>query len=573
MDTPHSPHLSVNPTTPPPLSLSAMESLKSATPTIPFKSKKPVHKSTEKSDQTPTKSKPSSDLDFPASKTPEKSDPPRLQMRNQNAALPIGEIRRAALELRKSKLSQSDMETVMGESDLSLDSGIGRLEHENCPSFMPKDSIKLPEKYEMLCEFFNAMVSSIQLLRLKRSSSTFMNISPKVESLTDRRFTVEHLAQLKHILSEAILIKRIHVKDEETSCMKEELHITLDADTLRTNENEKDVSGPSLLKKVFRSRIMEYCETHSVGDEIPEGTMPRLFYLPKQAPDTTISVHNGLSTASHNPSSFRKCLSRRISSTGELCSTNILGRPASCIGEGNTTSIGNPASCPEEPKSLEESTTELPPLHVLATARKEMDYLEVSLSGKGADSTCGTPAKLVSTPARFMATTPSLKPDRCCYMSPDDDSCAPPNKLLQRSNWIKSLKFGPPGDDDILDVKTDQFQGSVTGDGMDFLPKSLLQSVREEEQKIVEEQDPAISQAKRRHQLMDGLPQLFDMIHLLFRSINRTVMTKEEFMYKIIVGHQEIVDRGEALYPSHVTNHGYEYGSIVLEQKNCILCS
>ncbi|GAB2267603.1 hypothetical protein Dimus_002585 [Dionaea muscipula] len=40
-------------------------------------------------------------------------------------------------------------------------------------------------RYEILCEFFNAMVSSIQLLRLKRPSSTFMNKSPKIESLTD----------------------------------------------------------------------------------------------------------------------------------------------------------------------------------------------------------------------------------------------------------------------------------------------------------------------------------------------------------------------------------------------------
>ncbi|GAB2302395.1 hypothetical protein Dimus_036408 [Dionaea muscipula] len=41
-------------------------------------------------------------------------------------------------------------------------------------------------RYEILCEFFNAMVISIQLLRLKRPSSTFMNKSPKIESLTDR---------------------------------------------------------------------------------------------------------------------------------------------------------------------------------------------------------------------------------------------------------------------------------------------------------------------------------------------------------------------------------------------------
>ncbi|GAB4830514.1 hypothetical protein Ancab_020225 [Ancistrocladus abbreviatus] len=60
-----------------------------------------------------------------------------------------------------------------------------------------------------------------------------------------------------------------------------------------------------------------------------------------------------------------------------------------------------------------------------------------------------------------------------------------------------------------------------------------------------EEQDPAISRAKRRYMLMASLPKLFDMIHVLFQSINRTAVTKEELIYKIIAGHLDIVDRGK----------------------------
>jgi chromatin licensing and DNA replication factor 1 len=38
----------------------------------------------------------------------------------------------------------------------------------------------------MLGEFFDNLDSSIRLLRMKGSMFTFSNISPKIESLTDR---------------------------------------------------------------------------------------------------------------------------------------------------------------------------------------------------------------------------------------------------------------------------------------------------------------------------------------------------------------------------------------------------
>ena len=63
----------------------------------------------------------------------------------------------------------------------------------------------------------------------------------------------------------------------------------------------------------------------------------------------------------------------------------------------------------------------------------------------------------------------------------------------------------------------------------------------------MEERDPAISQAKRRQRLIACLPKLFNMMHYLFQSIKRSVITKEELMHKIIAGHCDIVDRGKPL--------------------------
>lgn len=69
--------------------------------------------------------------------------------------------------------------------------------------------------------------------------------------------------------------------------------------------------------------------------------------------------------------------------------------------------------------------------------------------------------------------------------------------------------------------------------------------IRDKERKAAEERDPAISQAKRRKQMIACLPKLFNMIHFLFQSINRSVITKEELMHKIISSHMDVVDRSK----------------------------
>lgn len=38
----------------------------------------------------------------------------------------------------------------------------------------------------MLCEFFNSMVSSMRLLRLKKVPATLSKLAASIESLTDR---------------------------------------------------------------------------------------------------------------------------------------------------------------------------------------------------------------------------------------------------------------------------------------------------------------------------------------------------------------------------------------------------
>ncbi|PQQ20650.1 CDT1-like protein a chloroplastic [Prunus yedoensis var. nudiflora] len=86
---------------------------------------------------------------------------------------------------------------------------------------------------------------------------------------------------------------------------------------------------------------------------------------------------------------------------------------------------------------------------------------------------------------------------------------------------------------------------SIDNDCLDILPEDLLQSLREKERKAIEERNPAISEAKRRRQMISSLPKLFNMIHFLLQSMNRSVITKEELVHKLIWTNFDIVDRKE----------------------------
>ncbi|KAH7517359.1 hypothetical protein FEM48_Zijuj09G0055300 [Ziziphus jujuba var. spinosa] len=596
------------------LTFSSAMSSPEASSSIPFRSKKALK---------PTSNSKAIDHSPLSSKTPEK--PPQLsrRSRNRNVALSIKEVRRAAESLRESNRKQSgDRTDQVASARRKIASW---LDDDEAPATKSKNDVgaaaRLPEKYESLCEFFNCLDSSIRLLRLKGLMPTFTNICPKIECLTDRRFTYDHLAQLKFILPEVIEIKRVLLLDERTSCMKPNLHVTINVDALENAGKLKSEAGNTNLRKVFRSRLVDFSKSHPEGDEVPKEILPEPFNCTKQdissktiknssplslpeaisyahtadqPEDSATSLgsdgfpeeiqpvppnqlkenmHSNINivpnpllpmetsseasktqqpaVASHLSQSFRRRFSHKV--RNEVANSDeklseILQHAVHSVPETRLNSI----SFSEEPCSAHLCDS------VNATPSKEISCVnkEDGSPVKNA-SIHSTPAKL-STPARLMTATPALQPPKRCYMSPVDDSTCSPNKLVRRPPRSRSLKFDTPVknkktkdevpdiDDELLDNETPDIDGeSVNSDILDILPEDLLQSIRNKERKAMEEQNPAISQAKRRQKMIACLPKLFNMIHFLFQSISRSVITKEELLHKIISSHSDIVDRRE----------------------------
>ncbi|KAK9067556.1 hypothetical protein SSX86_011667 [Deinandra increscens subsp. villosa] len=459
------------------------------------------------------------DLSPWSSKTPEKpTNPPRRPLTRRQSLRSVNQVREAAKKLQEPDPKPSvspDLVTSSTEAPISK----------------PIVSKSLPEKYETLAKFFHSFMLSIRLLGLKGSMSTFTKISRQVESLTDRTFAHSHLAQIKFILPEAIEIKKILVRDDRTCCMKPDLHLTLNFSIVQNDKKLSSDNGSVLLNKLFRSRLVKFCKSNPEGDDVPEEQLPEPFNKPSistfsnviqkanldSVPDITSPVSEQQPmAASLIPQSFKRRFSKQVNQESRVLN------PETQVPHSLTN------------VSLVKSSSKLP----------ETPVKEVDLGKKDLDSIDETPAKNVFTP---ITATPaqSARPPVRGFMTPDEDSVMSPSKLTRRASRKKSITFvdtpekskTPP----VKRVSTDD-----DDDLSDILSDDLLASIKGKELKALEEQNPEISQAKWRKQMIAGLPKLFDTLLFFFHSSKRTVVAKDELMNMITSSQLEIVDRREA---------------------------
>ncbi|XXG58112.1 hypothetical protein AAC387_Pa04g0502 [Persea americana] len=380
------------------------------------------------------------------------------------------------------------------------------------------DAGLIPEKYKMLVEFSNCLLSSIRLLQLKGLRSTFTNISPQIETLTGRQ---------------------ILIRDERTVCVKPDLQVALQLDAFKNSGKLKMESGYSVLKNMVHARLLDFFKVHPEGDYIPGETLPEPFNQTKLnvfagIPDTpqeflTVSfdqtkpsifpssiknicesqlpIPSSSETPLHQPShmsqSFRRQFSRKIM---QGCEETKLHPSLS------------PVKCPSKPPTSERSFTfspsqfKLPPSSSLRRGEESEPTESEDHTPKELDSIEGT----------------SLKQQR---------SQSHPIR-------VRSLKFHTPVKNAKSGAKRNESEmSSAEAAIIEFLPETLLQSVREKERKAMEDYDAGVIEAKRRQQMIACLPKLFGMIHLIFESMKRLAMTEQELMYKIIVNHPDRVDK------------------------------
>nr|KYP51183.1 hypothetical protein KK1_026992 [Cajanus cajan] len=451
-----------------------------------------------------------------SSKTPEK---PPQRIRNRGIALSLAEIRRVGKGLHDGK--QQRTETTSSQVKSSVRRQISLWPSSPSKPKVTADENKLPQKYEMLGEFFHHLDSLISIFRLKGWTPSFKKISSRIESLSDRSFTLCHLAQLKFMLPEAILLEKILVLDERTSCMVADIRISIDPNAVESDERVP-------LRELFWKRLRGFWESHPEGDEIPEGTLPEPFNRPTKDNDVN-----------------QKCPMDSMQPVASPVSESSL-KDSPPFEDTNSCMETSPTKLPSEAASTERCPTICASLELSgappATPIKTIENAENKDGSLKSTDAMSTPAKLVSTPIRLMSATPALRPSKIHYMSPDDNTTSL-NKLARRPPRSRSLKFDTPMKNKEAVYEDNAGDLPVVDDVFDILSENLIQSIRERERMAMEERDPAISQAKKRTKNIASLPKLFDMIRSLLRQ--RSCITKSELVNKIITGRRDIVDRSE----------------------------
>ncbi|ERM94912.1 CDT1-like protein a, chloroplastic isoform X1 [Amborella trichopoda] len=437
---------------------------------------------------------------------------------------------------------------------------------------------KLPEKYEMLAEFMVSMECSIRLLRLKNTITSFTNIRSQVETLTKRRFTYAHLAQIKYVMGAGIELKKILSHDERTLCMKPDLLITLQPNALKTSSETQKLGIESLIfRKVFRARLSEFFKSHPKGDEIPEETLPEPFNQTKTSilPHITSSLSPALSQpsgplpmaiSSHFSASFRPHFSQRVKKTHldlgplepltENCSIQKPFEKEKASSSDSSVPLDPLSTCqtsekeslgPDSPK-FEMLLSRNPNLHSLGTPHKlksppkvqplPSKMLEKS-EQKRVENVENTPVKLVSTPIRLMTRTPELETPKRLRPGSDDNVITTDIDSTKRSIRTRSLNFNSPIKNSTL-AKEERRSG-VDEEIIKSLPASFWDSIREKEKKAME----AKAAVDKSQGMVASLPKLYDMIRLIFQGMNRSVLTKQELVHRLTVNHPEIIDRRE----------------------------
>ncbi|XP_047314062.1 CDT1-like protein a, chloroplastic isoform X2 [Impatiens glandulifera] len=503
-------------------------------PFVSFKSKKILRSSSSKpsiADGEPASVL--SDRSPWSSKTPEKPINPPRRTSNRRAAYSVKQVREAAEKLRNSRLRPSiEPDSIICDGlEAARSSGATEIQRAK----KTDESSDLPERYQMLIKFFDSFDNSIRLLIMKGSMCTFTNISSKIEAFTNRRFTYSHLAQLKFILPEAIEIKKIVTRDELTFCMKPNLHITLNINAITERKQQlSSQSGHPYMRKLFRSRLLDYFKSHP-EDDIPEEELPEPFNKSKQVLLTSETDNSSLAgessnflPASHLSKSFSRGFSMKALQTEKKSTSPFQSIPVSNLSDSKFT------SSTFDDESHQSSSLPVTPLKEMVVSKTAVTPLKEMVVSK-TDGEC-TSGELVLTPLKLMSVTPIVKTQKRCFMTPNND--ADTSKLLKRPPRSRSLKFDSP-------TKCKKNVKSNDDDILDILPDHVLQSIRDKEMKAIEERDPAISQAKWRRQMISSLPKLFDTIVFLYQSIKRSVLTKNDLIHKIISSHLDIVDRRE----------------------------
>ncbi|XP_002961773.2 CDT1-like protein a, chloroplastic [Selaginella moellendorffii] len=405
----------------------------------------------------------------------------RAEWKNVN----VGALSRVFRELA---MEQRVRRNLLGGSSMVLGKEMGS----------PEKKLKksAPASKRALEEFFEALESTVALLKIRKQSCTFAAVSAPVEALTKRRFLRSHLAKIKYLFPEAVECDSFTWKDPDTSSLKTDIRIKLlPFSPEQPASVSKSVSGMArkwsadtvARRREFQKRIAAF----EKDDEVPEAQLVEEVTKIK-VPDLDTGaapIPNVLAGKVVIKSGYEDIVERRLQSDDAI-----------------TTSHFSPSFR----------------RHFSARQRKvESSELQQASPEPETPQTCKVAPRATTGAFTGPDSTSRLYASADTLPKIDHDAPTPP----RRQSVVKSLQFGSAEKKKILES----------------IPNDLLHSVHEKEQKELEEK----SIDKRRQQMLSGLPHFLNMTRLIFQSLGRSTMLHKDLVEQIESSATEITDKNE----------------------------
>ncbi|VVA19652.1 PREDICTED: CDT1 [Prunus dulcis] len=437
---------------------------------------------------------------------------------------------------------------------------------------------KYHEGYRIMADLFDHMNCSLRLLRLRKRSPTFQNISTQVEVLAKRKFLYKHLAQMKFILPEAIKIDRILVQDKKTPCMKTDMNITLLFDIV---EGHGEVSDFIAVRQVFASRLINFFAMHPEACDVPEAILPEPFSQRREIPlleKLPINSSMEFKATSNETELFLEkvhpypYVSRHFSHNAVVAEAEKAQLLASPVPLPSSGGMNNHGIKNEQKKefpvlsSKPDSITELDikkgqqnkPCSKFSIINHSVQLNHPQRSSASSVSE-GPLVKLTSSADSIMIETPTpLTPRRSMpscdakhvTMNSQSASCHKPAKRILDFSHLEGDKISldcTADESDCYKVVNKNIPKTKEGLFEDGNVTCSLATLEVEQILGCGNEDLEKSQKSALLcQQMSACPaDLVTIIHSIFKSLNWSPITKEELVHKIIMNNFDVVERRE----------------------------
>lgn len=449
-------------------------------------------------------------------------------------------------------------------------------------------STELPEKLKTLADLFDRMCSSIRLLGLRKRLPSFQNICTQVEILSKRKFSYIHLAQMKYLFPDVIKIEKVLVHDERTLCMKPDLKVSIFFDIMGY-PSYPGHSIPMALCHAFRVRLLEHFNANQDA-EIPEAVLPEPFNqrndikyldsLPEKLfsdlPQPASAELDSFYSASHFSSSFRKHFCQKVivpegERTKIVASTSLSAIAGDDVikskknlditaGKDSISSLAvfkslSEAICIRSPDNLGERTPEKGVSTAYDMVTELIDTPGTCIAPKSHQS---TPANVDQIAGDAISETPVMQTPKRPMVSPIQILVSTNEKLVNEPKSTPSVRRSlifSPQKMGMSNLKLEFDTAELTQLHEQFSNESVLvkRSICGQETNQASDVTARINEAQKltqpnsekRQAILDCLPAMFDTIHFICQSADRSLITKQELVHKIISNNLDIEESSE----------------------------